>query len=480
MKIFRKTKIIGTLGPSSSSVDTISSLIKAGMDIARINLSHGDRKNHTELIKNIKKARKTLNKHTAILLDTRGPEIRVGGMAEAMILVEGRQVFITGQAEHCTTTTLAVTHEGIAQEVIRGSKILLDDGKLILEVEKVEGNSIKTRVIVGGILTSNKRVSLPGIDVDLPSVSPEDREDILFGIEQEVDFFAASFIRKREDILHFRQILAENGGTQHLIAKIENRQGVKNIEEILAVSDGLMVARGDLGVEVAAEEVPIIQKRIIRSANAEGKPVITATQMLESMISSPSPTRAEASDVSNAVMDGSDAVMLSGETAMGKYPLEAIQFLSRCTEIAEMAIDYRAKLAAGLQRNRHVVSDAIAYASCAIATDLSAAAILSITTSGSTARKVAMYRPRSPVIALSPCEFTIRKLQIIRGVIALYCQSGNTMDEQISNGIKVTLAAGYVANYDTVTITGGLPLQKAGTTNLLRVHAISEPNTIGN
>lgn len=427
-----------------------------------------------ELVRNIKKARKQLKKHTAILLDTRGPEIRVGKMDDPIILAEGRRINISGDETQCSTTTLAVTYDKIAQEIRPGTRILLEDGKMALEAETIDGNTVSARVIVGGILTGHKRVSLPGINVDLPSVSPEDREDILFGIDQKVDFFAASFIRKKEDVLHFRQILEENKGSQHLIAKIENRQGVKNIDKILDVADGLMVARGDLGVEVAAEEVPIIQKRIIRAANASGKPVITATQMLESMITSPSPTRAEASDVTNAVIDGSDAVMLSGETAMGKYPIDAVTFLSRCTEIAEKAIDYRAKLTAGLQKSRNVVADAIAYASCAIAADLSAAAILSITSSGSTARKVAMYRPQSPVIAVSPCEYTIRKLQLIRGVVSLYCESGDSMDEQINNGIRAALVSGFIELNDTVTITAGLPLQKAGTTNLLRVHVIGE------
>jgi pyruvate kinase len=472
MKMMKKTKITVTLGPSSSSVAEITALVKAGMDIARINLSHGDRKSHSELIKNIKVVRKKLKSHTAILLDTRGPEIRVGKISEPIMLIEGRPIILSGRTTKCNPGKLGVNHSGIAKDIKTGDKILLDDGKMVLTVESVNKNEVHARVVVGGLLTSRKRVSLPGVDVDLPSVSEEDREDILFGIQQGVDFIAASFIRRAKDILAIRKILQDNDGTQDIIAKIENRQGVANIEEILEVSDGLMVARGDLGVEVPAEEVPVIQKRLIRAANGCGKPVITATQMLESMISSPTPTRAEASDVTNAVMDGTDAVMLSGETAMGKYPVDAVRFLARCTEITEAALDYQSMLSAGLRRNRDIVAEAIAYASCATAADLHAAAIVTVTSSGSTARKVAMYRPSSPIIAVSSVKQSIRKLQIIRGVTPLLCKSGASMNKEIKNGIKAALQHGLLVAGDTIVITAGLPLHTPGTTNMLRVHTI--------
>ncbi|MFN2353090.1 MAG: pyruvate kinase [Desulfopila sp.] len=470
----KKTKITVTLGPSSCSAADIAALTRAGMDIARINLSHGDRGNHGELIKNLKKVRKKLNKHTAILLDTRGPEIRVGQIDEPLMLIEGRTVSISGRFTKCSIQQISVNHTGLARDVRAGDKVLLDDGKIKLCVESVEGDDILCRILVGGLLASRKRVSVPGVDVDLPPLSEEDRSDILFGIEQEVDFIAASFIRKAEDVQAIRSILDENGGSQDIIAKIENRQGVKNIEEILEVSDGLMVARGDLGVELPAEEVPVIQKRLIKAANAAGKPIITATQMLESMITSPSPTRAEASDVTNAVMDGTDAVMLSGETAMGKYPIDAVKFLTRCTEITEAALDYQSMLSAGLRRNRDIVADAIAYASCATAADLLAAAIVTVTSSGSTARKVAMYRPASPIIAVGSVKKSIRKLQLIRGVTPLLCKSGATMNKEIKNGIKAALLHGLLETGDTVVITAGLPLHTAGTTNMLRVHIIEQ------
>lgn len=474
MKIIKKTKITVTLGPSSSSAEEIESLTRAGMDVARINLSHGDRVSHAELIKNIKKVRKKLGRHTAILLDTRGPEIRIGQVDEPIMLIEGRTIQLTGNQLFSNINKLGVNHSGIAGEVSPGDRILLDDGKMVLKVESVDKNVVNTRILVGGLLTSRKRVSLPGIDIGLPPVTPEDRSDILFGIDQGVDFIAASFIRKADDVRAIREMLEEHGGTQDIIAKIENRQGVVNIDEILEVSDGIMVARGDLGVEVPAEEVPVIQKKLIDAANRAGKPVITATQMLESMISNPSPTRAEASDVTNAVMDGTDAVMLSGETAMGKYPIDAVKFLTRCTEISEAALDYQSYLSAGLRRNRANVADAIAYASCATAMDLRAAAILTVTSSGSTARKVAMYRPASPVIAASSVKKSLRKLQLIRGVAPLLCKSGSSMEKQIKNGVAAALLHGLLIKGDTIVITAGLPLHTPGTTNMLRVHTLGE------
>ncbi len=448
------------------------------MDIARINLSHGDRKGHEKLIERVKKARRSLGKNTAILLDTRGPEIRVNEIEKPIELVCGKKLIVSAHANNCSQLKILVNYEGIAADVSPGDRILLDDGKMELEVENVEGGDIHTKILVGGLLQSRKRVSLPGVRVNLPSLTKEDIDDILFGIEQDVDFIAASFIRTAADVLSVRKIIQDGGGEQFIISKIENRQGVDNLKEILQQSDGLMVARGDLGVEVAAEEVPVIQKRIIYAANVAGKPVITATQMLESMISSPTPTRAEAADVANAVIDGTDAVMLSGETAMGKYPREAVQFLCRCTKIAEHSLDYGAILSAGLHRGRAVISDAIAYASCTIAAHLDLAAILCITTSGSTARVVAMYRPMAPVVALSPMRHSLRMLQIVRGVIPLVCDPGSTMDEQIEKGVKAAFAAGNIQEGDKIAITAGLPLQTTGTTNMLRVHTVSAQGSI--
>jgi len=468
----RKTKIVATLGPSCQTVEQIGSLIDAGMDVARINLSHGARDSHAHFIQAVKQARERLSSWTAILLDTRGPEIRVGDLRDGVTLGEGSLVtFGTGDP---TPDAIPVNYEGLCHDVAPGNLILLDDGKMILQAESVSASTVQARVIAGGLLRSHKRVSLPDIEVNLPSLTEEDRNDIVFGVGQEVDFIAVSFVRKAADVHAVRQVIAEAGGHQAIIAKIENRQGVENLQEILDVADGLMVARGDLGVEMPAEEVPVIQKRIIREANRVGKPVITATQMLESMITSPTPTRAEASDVTNAIFDGTDAVMLSGETAVGKYPLEAVRFLARNARISESALDYEAILAKGLRNRRPVITDAISYASCATAADLSAAAIITATTSGSTARRVARYRPQTPIIAISTERSSLRNLQLSRGVIPLLCARANTSDEQLSQVVRAALEAQLLKNGDLVIITAGYPLNTVGSTNMMKVITINE------
>jgi len=319
-----KTKIVATLGPRSQTEDEVFAFIDAGMNVARINLSHGDRQTHGRLIDLVKKARRRADTDTAILLDTRGPEIRVGDLKADLILQDGQELTITSDPATCSETRIAVNYPEFAAQAQEGHSILLDDGKLALTVIRIEGGDVITRVVAGGRLMSRKRVSLPDTVIDLPSLTDEDIDDIAFGIAKNVDFIAASFVRSAGDVWEVRRIIEEHGGRQAIIAKIENRQGVDNLDEILEAAEGLMVARGDLGVEMPAEEVPIIQKRIIHHANLAGKPVITATQMLESMITSPTPTRAEASDVTNAIFDGTDAVMLSAETATGRYPVEAI------------------------------------------------------------------------------------------------------------------------------------------------------------
>ena len=467
-----KTKIVATLGPSSHKEEDILSLIEAGMDVARINLSHGDHDSHAHYIRTIRHTRDISGKGTAILLDTRGPEIRVGELGPGRILTEGDIIILTSIAG--SENTILVNYDKIADDVAPGNFILLDDGKMRLHVTGCEKGSVTARVIVGGLLTSRKRVSLPDVDVNLPSITDQDREDIIFGVKNNVDFIAASFVRRADDVWEVRKVIEEAGGNQDIIAKIENRQGVENLTEIIDAADGLMVARGDLGVEMPAEEVPVIQKKIIREANKVGKPVITATQMLESMISSPTPTRAEASDVTNAIFDGTDAVMLSGETAVGKYPLEAVQFLAKNAKISESALDYEAILAAGLRHRRPVITDAISYASCATAADLSAAAIITATTSGSTARRVARYRPQTPIIAISSVDASLRKLQLVRGIIPLQCAPAATMDEQLANVIRSAVQAELLVHGDLVVITAGLPLQTSGTTNMLKVHTVAD------
>ena len=467
-----KTKIVATLGPSCKSERSISELIDAGVDVFRINLSHGDRQAHANKIINVKQAREKAQRTTAILLDTRGPEIRVGELGTGTYLNSGDTVILSNEPD--STDIVPVNYDKLAHDVSAGNIILLDDGKMKLQVTAIESTRVTTQVLVGGMLNSRKRVSLPDIEVNLPSLSDKDKEDIIFGVEQEVDFFAASFVRKPEDVENVRQVIRDCGGNQAIIAKIENRQGVNNLSEILEAADGLMVARGDLGVEMPAEEVPVIQKKIIKAANIAGKPVITATQMLESMISSPTPTRAEASDVTNSIFDGTDAVMLSGETAVGSYPLEAVRFLAKTARISEEALDYETILADGLRYRRPVITDAISYASCATAADLSAAAIITSTTSGSTARRVARYRPHTPIIAFSPIPATLRLMKLIRGVIPIPCAKAASLDEQIQDIIRRALQERLIDVGERVVITAGLPLHTAGTTNTLKVLRIDE------
>lgn len=470
----RKTKIVATLGPNTKTVDDVVQLIDAGMDVARINLSHGDRESHQTLIQLVKDARKKARSNTAILLDTRGPEIRIADLENPIDLVENQELVITQDEKTFSASRIGVNYDKIASDVKVGGKILLDDGKLALHVKDIQGTDVITSVKAGGVLTSRKRVALPDVDVHLPSLSEKDADDIAFGAAEQVDFIAASFVRSANDVWAVRHIIEQEKGTQAIIAKIETRQGVDNVEEILGAADGLMVARGDLGVELPPEEVPVIQKKIIKAANMVGKPVITATQMLESMIHNPTPTRAEANDVTNAIYDGTDSVMLSAETAVGKYPVKAIQFITRCAEIAENSLDYEAILAAGLRHRRPVVTDAISYASCATAADLEAAAIITATNSGSTARMVARYRPKAPVIAVSPVISSLRQLQLVRSVIPLPCAAASSMDEQLDRAIHAATMENLIQNGDIVVITAGMPLQTSGTTNMLKVHTVED------
>ncbi len=473
-KNMQKTKIVATLGPSTDSVEKVYKLIMAGLDVARINLSHGNRANHQRAIDIVKRAREKAGKPTAILLDNRGPEIRIGELAEPLHLTAGQRFIITTDETSRGANRVTTTYPHITRDVDKGQKILLDDGKIILVAEKVTASDIICTVQNAGILTSRKRVALPESIVKLPALSEADIADISFGVEQDVDFIAASFIRKVEDVWEIRNIIEQHGGNIAIISKIENQQGVDNVEAILEASDGIMVARGDLGVELPAEKVPIIQKKIIRMANSVGKPVITATQMLESMITNPTPTRAEASDVTNAIFDGTDAVMLSAETAIGQYPVEAVQFLRRCAVSAEAALDYETLLVHGLRHSQKTITDSISYACCAIARNLQASAIITSTSSGSTARMVSRHHPSTPIVAVSTNEDSIRKLQLVRGVTTVRSRRASTMDEQLDISVKSVKRAGLIRNGDLVVITAGMPLGERGTTNLIKVKVVAD------
>ncbi|WP_028986403.1 pyruvate kinase [Thermicanus aegyptius] len=473
----RKTKIVCTIGPASEKPEVLRDLITLGLDVARLNFSHGTYEEHGARIKLIREISKELGKDVAILLDTKGPEIRTIDVENGAVeLIPGEEIILTTEEILGNAKRVSITYKGLPDDVEAGSRILIDDGTLELVVEKVVGGEIYCRIITGGILKNHKGVNVPGVKVRLPGITEKDAEDIRFGIEQGVDFIAASFVRKAADIYDIRKILEEHGADIEIIAKIESEEGVQNAEEILAVSDGLMVARGDLGVEIPAEDVPLIQKRLIAMCNAAGKPVITATQMLDSMQRNPRPTRAEASDVANAILDGTDAIMLSGETAAGKYPRESVRTMARIAERTESA--YGRELAvrergknASMVTITGVISEAVARA----AVDLQAAAILAPTESGYTARMISKNRPNLPILAVTPHGKVIRKLKLVWGVYPIrYQNEQKSTDEMMEQAVELALESGMVKRGDLIVITAGVPLREPGTTNLMKIHVIGD------
>ena len=466
----KKTKIICTIGPACESPETAKRLIEAGMDIARLNFSHGSHEEHGKRIAVLRQAASELGKNLGIMLDTMGPEIRIGVFKGGKaFLKEGEEVVLTTENMEGNSTLIPVSYKGLPQSLYEGDTVLIADGAINLEVVETREKEITCQVVNGGELTNRKGVNIPGASLNLPFLTEKDIKDINFGINQGVDFIAASFVRRPEDALVIRRILESRNANIDIVAKIENAEGVKRLDDIIKVVDGVMVARGDLGVEIPEEEVPLIQKSIITKCNQAGKPVITATQMLESMINCPRPTRAEASDVANAIIDGSDAIMLSGETAAGKYPVEAVQVMARIAERAEDALDYdqspqRASSAS------HTVTDAIAHATCTMATDLKASAIITATKSGFTARMVSKYRPKAPIIAACPGKDICRKLSLVWGVQAVVGCTKNSTDEIIQEAIEKSLEGGLVKNGDLVVLTAGIPRK----TNLIKVSIIGE------
>lgn len=471
----RRTKIVCTLGPASSSVPMLKQLIDAGMNVARLNFSHGTHPEHGETIVAARRAAHEQGQNLALLLDTKGPEIRIGTFPEGSVtLTEGSSFTLTTEDVEGSRERVSVNYPDIVRDVRVGMRVLLDDGLIVLQVEHVGETDVRCLVMTGGELSNRKGVNIPGADLNLPAISEKDREDIIFGIKNDLDFIAASFVRKAEDVLAIRAILEAHRSGIQIIAKIENQEGVDNLEKILAVSDGVMVARGDLGVEIPAEDVPLVQKAIISKCNKAGKPVITATQMLDSMIRNPRPTRAEASDVANAIFDGTDAVMLSGETAVGKYPLEAVHTMARIAERAETALHYARILESFEPPEERSVTDAISYATCHAAQELSAAAIITATQSGFTARNVSKYKPKARIIAVTPREPVARRLALTWGVFPVLCRPTTTTDEMFSAAIEASLRSGYIHNGDLVLITAGVPVGLSGTTNLMRVHTVGE------
>lgn len=472
----RKTKIVCTIGPASETSEMLKKLINAGMNVARLNFSHGDHQEHGVRIANIKQAREELGKTVAILLDTKGPEIRLGKLKEEPIdLVQDETITLTTEEIVGDKHRVPISYQQLPQDVHVGSTILIDDGLIGLRVEGIEGTEIHCRIVNGGQIKSRKGVNVPGVRIKLPGITEKDAADIRFGIDQGIDFIAASFVRKASDVMEIREILEERNATHiQIISKIENQEGVDNLSEILEVSDGLMVARGDLGVEIPAEEVPLVQKRMIQQCNVAGKPVITATQMLDSMQRYPRPTRAEASDVANAIFDGTDATMLSGETAAGKYPVESVLTMARIAERAESSLAYRELFLRQSNAQQTTVTEAISQAVANSALDLGAKAIITATESGYTARMVSKYRPKAPIIAVTPHESIMRRLNLIFGVVPIKGEAVENTDDMFEKAVQTSRAHGLVKLGDIVVITAGVPVGHSGTTNLMKIHQIGE------
>ncbi|WP_345243496.1 pyruvate kinase [Pontibacillus salipaludis] len=480
----KKTKIVCTIGPASESVEQLTELMNSGMNVARLNFSHGDFDEHGARIKSIREAAKQTGNTVAILLDTKGPEIRTGKLKEGEIHLEkGSEINVSMDEElEGDENRFAVTYPGLIDDVHVGGKILLDDGLVELEVLEVlkEQNEIRTRILNSGPLKNKKGVNVPNVSVSLPGITDKDAADIIFGIEQGVDFIAASFVRRASDVLEIRELLEKHDANHiQIIPKIENQEGVDNIKEILEVSDGLMVARGDLGVEIPAEEVPLVQKELIRQCNTAGKPVITATQMLDSMQRNPRPTRAEASDVANAIFDGTDAIMLSGETAAGSYPVEAVTTMNNIALRAESAIDHQMILSNLSRTSDMTITDAISQSVTHTAMNLDVAAILTPTESGYTAKMISKYRPKAPLVAVTSDERVQRMLSLVWGVHAVLGDRSESTDDMLTKAIDNGLKTGAFNRGDRVIITAGVPVGESGTTNLMKVHVVGDVVTKG-
>jgi len=470
----RRTKIICTIGPASDSEEMLTKLINEGMNVARLNFSHGSHEEHKNRIDIIKKVRQQLQKPIAIMLDTKGPEVRLGSFKGGKTeIITGARFTLTTKEVMGDSTVCTITYKELPQEVMLGARILIADGLIELKVLDKTDTDVICEVVNGGDLSDKKNVNIPGATSKLPAITEKDIKDLIFGIQNDVDIVAASFIRKAKDVIQIRKILEENNGSYiSIISKIENQEGVDNINEILKVSDGLMVARGDLGVELPAEEIPLTQKMLIKKSNEAGKPVITATQMLDSMIRNPRPTRAEVTDIANSIFDGTDAIMLSGETAAGRYPIEAVKTMSTIAERTELDINY-GKYISGLDfKGEITIANAISHASCTTAYDLGAAAIITPTQSGSTPRMVSKFRPKAPIIAATIDERVRRKLSLSFGVYSVLIKHTDNTDELIEQSVNQAIANNYINSGDLVVITAGIPAGVAGTTNLIKVHII--------
>lgn len=469
----RKTKIVATIGPASCSEQVLKELISAGVNVVRLNFSHGTRQWHKKLIQSIRKISSELGKPIAILQDLTGPRIRIGNLKDKNILLKNGMLFdLTTQNIIGDEKRISVNYKNLPQEIKKGDTILIADGSVKAEVIGKSKTEIRCRVTSGGLISSKKGINLPFTKLKIPSLTAKDIKDLEFGIKCNVDFIALSFVRKADDIKKAKEIIRKKGASIPIIAKIEKPEAVKKIDEIIEASDGLMVARGDLGVEIPLEEIPQVQKMIINKSNVCGKPVITATQMLKSMVENPEPTRAEVTDVANSILDGTDAMMLSEETAVGKYPVKAVRIMSRIAESAEKNLSGKMIFNNEDMKKRKTIPDAISHAACLTALDLNAKAIIAPTQSGYTAIQVSRFRPRQVIIAVSPDIKTVRKLSLCWGVYPILINSFKNTDDMINKAKKASLESRLVRNGDMVVMTAGLPVEKSGNTNIIKAFVL--------
>lgn len=474
----RKTKIVCTLGPSSNSYEIVRALAQNGMDVARFNFSHGTHDSHLETFKVVSRVRSELGIPLATILDTKGPEIRLGTFAQGPVHLRAGDPFtLTTRQVPGDSGIVSISYDRLPQDMGDNKRILIDDGLVELRVEGLNDTDIFTRVVSDGQVSDRKGVNVPGVHFTMPYISDRDREDLLFGIRTGFDYVAASFVRTREDVDQVRAFLDANGGGHvRIISKIENAQGVDHIEEIIQASDAVMIARGDMGVEIPFEEIPVLQKRIIRAASMAGRQVITATQMLESMVHNPRPTRAEITDVANAIYDGTSATMLSGETASGEHPVEAVATMARIAERAENDINYGKRFyqMSALESGQHSITDAISHATCLIAYTMRARAIISVTKSGTTAKMISRFRPETPIIACTPDAATYRQLSLSWGVIPLTIGEEQVTDLLFDQAVHASVRTGLIGEGDLCVLTAGVPLRVSGRTNLIKVLRVGE------
>lgn len=470
----RKTKIVCTLGPATDKDDVLEQLIINGMNVARCNFSHGSYEEHKARINKVKELREKHKKLTAIMLDTKGPEIRLGLFKDhETILEEGQRFTLYCEEREGDNSGVSITYQDLCQDVEEGTTILIDDGLVEMEVVELKDKQIVCQVKNGGKVSDRKGVNVPNVKLSMPFLSDKDKDDILFGIENDVDFVAASFVRRADDINRMRKFLNDHGGYDiHIIAKIENREGVENIDEILKAAEGVMVARGDMGVEIPYEEVPVIQKMIIKKGVESGKQIITATQMLDSMMKNPRPTRAETTDVANAIYDGTGAIMLSGETAAGLYPVEALKTMTRIADRTEQDIDYRKRFFARERSANPDITDAICHATCTTAHDLNASAIVTVTKSGHSARNVAKYCPACDIVCGAMEEKVARQLSLVWGTTPVILEKKKDVFELFDHALEVAEEHGYLQKGDTTVITSGVPIGVSGTTNMIKVQVV--------